>query len=52
MDTLERHQMDFRDDMVAQLRRSDAALEDAVAALENLRRRIEALESNGTPLRR
>lgn len=46
---LEGHQARFQNDVTAQLRRGDVALEDMVAALEVLRARIETLESPGTP---
>jgi hypothetical protein len=44
MQRLERHQARFHEDVNAQLQRSDAVIEDLVAAIEGLRRRLEALE--------
>jgi hypothetical protein len=44
VERLEGHQARFQNDVTAQLRRTDVALEDLVAALEVLRARIEALE--------
>jgi uncharacterized protein (UPF0335 family) len=45
VERLEAHQARFQNDVTAQLRRADVALEDVVAALEVLRQRIEAAEA-------
>lgn len=45
MSRLEGHQQRFQDDTMMHLRRADAVNEDLVAALDVLRRRIEALEA-------
>lgn len=49
IERLEGHQARLQDDVTAQLRRADIALEDIVAALDALRARIEALESAEPP---
>jgi len=50
MERVERHQAVFQADVTAQLARADALLEDLVAATDNLRRRLDALErAHGTP---
>jgi seryl-tRNA synthetase len=44
VERLEGHQARLHNEVTAQLRRADLAVEDLVAALEVLRGRIEALE--------
>jgi hypothetical protein len=45
VDRLERRQLRFQDDATSQLRRADAVAEDLVAAVDALRRRLEAVET-------
>lgn len=45
MTRLEGHHQRFQDDAMVQLRRTDAVNEDLTAALDVLRRRVDALES-------
>lgn len=47
VERLERHQARFQESVIAQLRRTDMASEDLVAALESVRGRVEALEPSG-----